>query len=693
MAKNCSKLPEAPSLSLKRWLIFCSLIESVKNMEKGQVITFDSHKGLGLIKLLNSGDIVSVPLDNMTGNQKNLLSGEIVECEDIGGIGDQGLQPAKQVRRTFLQGQVKKYYSNNGFGWIQRFDNQEDISVHFTSLRDASKVLHEGDIVEFVEGLNTQGHLLNRQKPSTQGEGAIALDVVVISPALKIDTFSLTGFKAFGRTVSLPIRPLTLLVGPNSHGKSSILQALLLLKQTLLAEKRVGGRLVLEWSGPFFKVNELTEVIHHKEAEKSFTLSFEIQSKINELSEYTKAILPATLDNAYVEIEFTFTPISQGRTTLVPLKVLLSVLTSSVLEEKNQAPLIKLEMDDLERKITYQNQEFDCGKTLTFSYFLPIWEEKSPELLTIGTDDQEFKTAKTRFEVYRVYQDLFQPAIEVIQQELWHNLKYLGPLRSEPQREYVVGKRLHRDDIGKTGENAVVLLYQNWGEPCDFVTLPPTRGQVVAWQNLSAKKMMVGEAINESLRWLGMQELKIVEVVETVPGLLIQATFPTSVAKKTWVTIADVGFGVSQILPVLTMGLLAEPDSILMFEQPEIHLHPRAQARLAELLVCFAYTGKRIIIETHSDHLINRMRRLVAEDSTNQLCDKVSIVFVQQDGEEAKMEALRVDKEGRIENWPADFLAETAEDARAIVKARVMKRQPVNSIKSTLAVLDMNDLN
>ncbi len=116
---------------------------------------------------------------------------------------------------------------------------------------------------------------------------------------------------------------------------------------------------------------------------------------------------------------------------------------------------------------------------------------------------------------------------------------------------------------------------------------------------------------------------------------------------------------------------------ILILEQPEIHLHPRAQARLAELLVCLARTGRRIIIETHSDHLINRLRRVVAEDLSNQLSDFVSIVFVQPPHlkEGAKLEPLRVNKEGVIENWPPGFLAETAEDSKAIVKAQIRKRQ------------------
>ncbi len=139
----------------------------------------------------------------------------------------------------------------------------------------------------------------------------------------------------------------------------------------------------------------------------------------------------------------------------------------------------------------------------------------------------------------------------------------------------------------------------------------------------------MGQAVNDALRWMGMQRLKVEETAEVV-----RADFATLSLGETWVTLADVGFGVSQILPVLTTAFLSEPEGILIFEQPEIHLHPRAQARLAELIVCFARTGRRVLIETHSDHLINRLRRIVAEDLSDQLAEQVGILFVRQTGDE-----------------------------------------------------------
>jgi predicted ATPase len=222
------------------------------------------------------------------------------------------------------------------------------------------------------------------------------------------------------------------------------------------------------------------------------------------------------------------------------------------------------------------------------------------------------------------------------------------------------------------------LLERYWDMSVDFVELPTDKNQTVSWEKLLPISMSLGEAVNEALRWLDMQRLEI----QRISG--IQANFATLSNEETWVTIADTGFGVSQVLPVLTHALLADTDSLLIFEQPEIHLHPRAQARLAELLVCLARTGRRIIIETHSDHLINRLRRIVAEDMSNQLADLVSIVFVQPPhaNEGAWLESLRVNEEGQIENWPPGFLAETAEDAKAIVQAWIKKRQQSNQIQS-----------
>ena len=73
---------------------------------------------------------------------------------------------------------------------------------------------------------------------------------------------------------------------------------------------------------------------------------------------------------------------------------------------------------------------------------------------------------------------------------------------------------------------------------------------------------------------------------------------------KKAVTIADVGFGVSQLLPILVLGLRSDESAILMLEQPEIHLHPKSQANLADFLLTLIEQGKRVIVETHSDHFM-----------------------------------------------------------------------------------------
>jgi predicted ATPase len=143
------------------------------------------------------------------------------------------------------------------------------------------------------------------------------------------------------------------------------------------------------------------------------------------------------------------------------------------------------------------------------------------------------------------------------------------------------------------------------------------------------------------------------------------------------VTIADLGFGVSQLLPILVLCLQAEAGSLLIFEQPEIHLHPRIQANLADFFLGAAQLNRGcILIETHSDHFINRLRRRIAEDTTDTLRDLVGVHFVRgrAGGRGASIEQLQVDRYGAIENWPPDFLPEAADEAGAILRAAIGKR-------------------
>ena len=128
----------------------------------------------------------------------------------------------------------------------------------------------------------------------------------------------------------------------------------------------------------------------------------------------------------------------------------------------------------------------------------------------------------------------------------------------------------------------------------------------------------------------------------------------------------DVGYGVSQALPVITELLRADPSSPQMFllQQPEVHLHPSAQAALGSLFCSIvADTDRQIIVETHSDHLLDRVRMDVRDKRTSLKPEDVSILFFERDELDVNIHSIGLDKEGNILDAPPSyrqfFMAET----------------------------------
>ncbi len=153
-------------------------------------------------------------------------------------------------------------------------------------------------------------------------------------------------------------------------------------------------------------------------------------------------------------------------------------------------------------------------------------------------------------------------------------------------------------------------------------------------------------------------------------------------AKSPEVRLTDVGFGVSQVLPALVQAFYAPPGSTVWMEQPEIHLHPMAQSNLADVFVSAvkSYEGgnprnTQLIIETHSEHLLTRLQRRVAEEVID--ASDVAIYFVNRK-DAADMEALRLNMFGEIENWPEDFFGDEMGDIAARTMA-ALKRQAADA--------------
>lgn len=144
----------------------------------------------------------------------------------------------------------------------------------------------------------------------------------------------------------------------------------------------------------------------------------------------------------------------------------------------------------------------------------------------------------------------------------------------------------------------------------------------------------------------------------------------TSVKFNSFFSAPNVGFGVSYSLPIIVSGLLAKPNSILIVENPEAHLHPKGQSRLGYFLGCIAATGTQVIIETHSEHIINGVRIASIEKNFNN-DDDLLINFYNQDkvnNDEVTISEIKIDQFGNLSDFPYDFFDQSQQDLLQIMK-------------------------
>ncbi len=125
--------------------------------------------------------------------------------------------------------------------------------------------------------------------------------------------------------------------------------------------------------------------------------------------------------------------------------------------------------------------------------------------------------------------------------------------------------------------------------------------------------------------------------------------------KGPWRNLTDVGYGVSQALPVLTELLRKDAPDMFLLQQPEVHLHPSAQAALGSLFCTVAAQGRQLIVETHGDHLIDRVRMDVRDDRNDLHPDDVSILYFERKELEVDIHSLRIDEDGNILNAPPGY--------------------------------------
>lgn len=307
---------------------------------------------------------------------------------------------------------------------------------------------------------------------------------------------------------------------------------------------------------------------------------------------------------------------------------------------------------------------------------LPISRRRQvqEQLQSSPTLPEEFAAA-LRTELLDEYRTAFVSPSRVLQMSCQYMrryfsqaIKYLGPLRDEPKALYPLANGSDPFDVGLQGENTAAVLDLHKSRLVRFI--PPSAfgaPAVLAEPILRTLHVAVGD-------WL--RHLGVADSVESIDKGKLGHELKVQVdAHSGQQDLTHVGVGVSQVLPILVMCLLAERDSVLIFEQPELHLHPRVQTLLGDFFLSMTLMDKQCIIETHSEYLINRLRFRAASAASDDVADRIKMYFVEKRDDSSEFRQVKVNQYGAIEDWPEGFFDQSQKEAEATLRAAMTKRR------------------
>ncbi len=507
-----------------------------------------------------------------------------------------------------------------------------------------------------------------------------------------LKSISLENYKCFKEKTDIEIAPLTVLCGVNSSGKSSILKSLLMLKQSYESEYTTQA---ISFNGKWVDNGFFNDVVYHDEPitemnqEKYSVFSISNKFNINPVNKKGKSI-DAVSFRELRKIFYRFSKINGFELNIK--------LIAKRPDTKNENEFSKY-IDDNKilyysiniQAYDYYNKEIegtDCE--IALNNILNV--DREYELLWTNIPCSKNPSSKmdtpyqctcyfSGLQVTNIYKDNMKDEIRYVVPSLltmfkiaalqYDGLQFIAPLRQMPERNYFIKGNVN--SVGVSGEDTPYLLaklkdesiitdmYGGWhGEfPETFPMVVSTYDKIIS-------------------QWTKHFNLGDLEISGTGGNVAISMSGHN---------IADIGFGVSQILPIITQGIIMQKDQTLLMEQPEIHLHPKMQMDMADFLLQLAKTNRNVIVETHSDHIINRIvRRCMEKESLNNL---VNIYFVDKDSKgNAILEKINIDLiDGAIcenENFFYQFASETEKIIDAGYKNLEKKRNSQDNVQNTI---------
>lgn len=454
-------------------------------------------------------------------------------------------------------------------------------------------------------------------------------------------------FKGWKDTGTIRMAPISLFFGANSSGKSSIGQFLMMLKQTVESPDRKavfnpGGK------NSAVQLGSYQEMVYHRDPNNK--IAFEYQWSLPDTLKFKDPVSEQSFLGDGLDFEAEV-ELGDSKQHLLQVKK----IKYRLLHNKNETLSVELLKKFEKREYAVSAEHYNLVRKK-----MRAWAIKEV-VRFYGFPD----------EAVAYYQNAeFVQELNLEQEKLFKSLYYLGPLRTKADRLYT-WTGITPESVGFAGENTVAAVLAARDRKISLGYRRPTKP--------------LEEIIALKLTEMGLiEEFKVKQISDQRQEYEVKVRTRGS---KDWVDLPDVGFGISQVLPVLVQCFYAPPRSIIMMEQPEIHLHPSAQSALADVMIDVINSKEngadkniQLIIETHSEHFLRRLQRRIAEDVVPR--DKVSAYFANITKTPATLEPLQIDLFGNIQNWPENFFGDEMGDITEQAKAAMKKRMKQSAEKS-----------
>lgn len=447
-------------------------------------------------------------------------------------------------------------------------------------------------------------------------------------------------FKGFKDTGWIKIKPITILLGPNNSGKTSFIAPFLLMNQTMNSKD---GYTPIISKGEVYDGGSIQELIHNYDLRNDITLGFryhihETDEKLGEIGTQPPGAFEVTIGHNKKEDGDLM--IKKESIYDRYLREVFSIKINKSLKYSITGAIDSKKMSEEEVKAI---NGLTTNSPTNFLF--------NPEsLLSIIFEQREEEDEKNNKRTKRKgFTKDFTSLLDALSYNYSRvrryigDLSYIGPIREKPHRVYEVSNENY-NTVGSMGENMTNLLKKHFGK---------RNKNIDFW----IKKFGFGD-------WLELKPLY---------GNSYSIRFRQE-KSKLYTSIANAGFGASQLLPLIVQALVSPRGSLTIAEQPEIHLNPKLQCELADLFAFMGQQNQKVIVETHSEHLLLRLRRLVASKRLSS--DNLAIYFVEKKGDVSTIREINIEKDGHIENeqWPKDFFADSLRESMLLAKEQLKNK-------------------